>query len=196
MLTGDKQETAISIGFSCLLLTRDMQQIIINEVTQEGCREAIRNAKVTYGVLSASKSRRFSFGRQNNAELSGRSSSERALGSSMVTAGSVFMSARSEISSGAASRRAKGDQSLALIIDGNSLVHALSPDLEQEVRILTPLYCHASSKWFYDPATSNDNSMSKHYLSGIYVILPLVQIFGVRLVRWSFEDNAQLTWRY
>lgn len=152
MLTGDKQETAISIGFSCLLLTRDMQQIIINEVTQEGCREAIRNAKVTYGVLSASKSRRFSFGRQNNAELSGRSSSERALGSSMVTAGSVFMSARSEISSGAASRRAKGDQSLALIIDGNSLVHALSPDLEQEVSILTPLYFHASSKCFFDPA--------------------------------------------
>lgn len=136
MLTGDKQETAISIGFSCLLLTRDMQQIIINEVTQEGCHEAIRNAKVTYGVLSASKSRRFSFSRQNNAELSGRSSSERALGSAMVTAGSVFMSARSEISSGAASRRAKGDQSLALIIDGNSLVHALSPELEQEASIL------------------------------------------------------------
>ncbi|KYQ90192.1 P-type ATPase [Tieghemostelium lacteum] len=37
VLTGDKQETAINIGFSCRLLTADMELIIINEQTKENC---------------------------------------------------------------------------------------------------------------------------------------------------------------
>ena len=98
VLTGDKQETAISIGFSCLLLTRDMQQIIINEITRDGCREAITNAKAAYGIRSARKDRRFTFRRQNSVDASVRSNNDRVLGNTMVIAGSVSLSARSEIS--------------------------------------------------------------------------------------------------
>jgi len=41
LLTGDKQETAINIGFSCKLLSREMPLIIINEETFDATRELI-----------------------------------------------------------------------------------------------------------------------------------------------------------
>lgn len=41
LLTGDKQETAINIGFSCKLLSRDMPLIIINEDSFDATRELI-----------------------------------------------------------------------------------------------------------------------------------------------------------
>ncbi|XP_043701976.1 phospholipid-transporting ATPase 1-like [Telopea speciosissima] len=40
VLTGDKQETAISIGYSCKLLTSDMTQIIINSNSMQSCRKS------------------------------------------------------------------------------------------------------------------------------------------------------------
>ncbi|KAG9458518.1 hypothetical protein H6P81_003026 [Aristolochia fimbriata] len=39
VLTGDKQETAISIGYSCKLLTNEMTQIVINSNSKESCRK-------------------------------------------------------------------------------------------------------------------------------------------------------------
>ncbi|XP_074588243.1 phospholipid-transporting ATPase 1-like [Curcuma longa] len=47
VLTGDKQETAISIGFSCKLLTRDMNQIVINSNSKEACRKSLQDAAST-----------------------------------------------------------------------------------------------------------------------------------------------------
>ncbi|XP_062215734.1 phospholipid-transporting ATPase 1-like isoform X1 [Phragmites australis] len=44
VLTGDKQETAISIGYSCKLLTRDMTQIVINSHSRESCRKILDDA--------------------------------------------------------------------------------------------------------------------------------------------------------
>lgn len=41
LLTGDKQETAINIGFSCKLLSRDMPLIIINEESFDATRELV-----------------------------------------------------------------------------------------------------------------------------------------------------------
>ncbi|XP_010266737.1 PREDICTED: phospholipid-transporting ATPase 1 [Nelumbo nucifera] len=45
VLTGDKQETAISIGYSCKLLTSRMTQIIINSTSKESCRKSLEDAK-------------------------------------------------------------------------------------------------------------------------------------------------------
>ncbi|KAG0489547.1 hypothetical protein HPP92_006410 [Vanilla planifolia] len=39
VLTGDKQETAISIGYSCKLLTGEMTQIIINSNSKDSCKK-------------------------------------------------------------------------------------------------------------------------------------------------------------
>ena len=44
VLTGDKQETAISIGFSSKLLTSKMTQIIINSNSKESCRRCLQDA--------------------------------------------------------------------------------------------------------------------------------------------------------
>lgn len=41
LLTGDKQETAINIGFSCKLLSRDMPLIVINEESFDATRELV-----------------------------------------------------------------------------------------------------------------------------------------------------------
>ncbi|CAA0831460.1 Phospholipid-transporting ATPase 1 [Striga hermonthica] len=44
VLTGDKQETAVSIGYSSRLLTRNMTQIVINNNSKESCRKSLDDA--------------------------------------------------------------------------------------------------------------------------------------------------------
>ncbi|GMY23532.1 phospholipid-transporting ATPase 1 [Fagus crenata] len=46
VLTGDKQETAISIGYSSKLLTNKMTQIVINNHSKESCRRSLEDAIV------------------------------------------------------------------------------------------------------------------------------------------------------
>ncbi|KAK4285230.1 hypothetical protein QN277_001957 [Acacia crassicarpa] len=53
VLTGDKQETAISIGYSSKLLTGDMTQIIINSKNKESCRRKLQDALVMSQKLMA-----------------------------------------------------------------------------------------------------------------------------------------------
>ncbi|XP_076922236.1 phospholipid-transporting ATPase 1-like [Bidens hawaiensis] len=82
VLTGDKQETAISIGYSSKLLTSDMNKIVINS-----------NSKV---------------------------SSKTSLGDALVTSRSFLVP--------------NGDtSSVALIIDGTSLVYILDTELEEQL---------------------------------------------------------------
>ena len=113
VLTGDKQETAVSIGFSCNLLTREMEIITISSTTEADCRKAILTA----------------IGRQRNSFLPSSSTkfSESIQSSPLSTTAILstpFMRSDGE----------KNDVPWALIIDGNSLVHALKKDLEQHVR--------------------------------------------------------------
>ncbi|CAL9103689.1 unnamed protein product [Musa acuminata var. zebrina] len=44
VLTGDKQETAISIGYSCKLLTSEMTHIVINSNSEASCRKSLEDA--------------------------------------------------------------------------------------------------------------------------------------------------------
>ncbi|KAH1038144.1 hypothetical protein J1N35_039887 [Gossypium stocksii] len=44
VLTGDKQETAISIGYSSKLLTSKMTQVIVNSNSKESCRKSLEDA--------------------------------------------------------------------------------------------------------------------------------------------------------
>lgn len=43
MLTGDKIETAINIGFSCFLLDKEMELFVINEITTRGIKQQLTN---------------------------------------------------------------------------------------------------------------------------------------------------------
>jgi phospholipid-transporting ATPase len=60
VLTGDKQETAISIGFSSKLLTRNMTQVIINSNNRASCRKNLKDA------LERSRKLMSTFGVGNN----------------------------------------------------------------------------------------------------------------------------------
>lgn len=46
VLTGDKQETAISIGYSSKLLTSQMSQILINNKSKESCKKSLDDALI------------------------------------------------------------------------------------------------------------------------------------------------------
>ncbi|KAK4476675.1 hypothetical protein RD792_015835 [Penstemon davidsonii] len=52
ILTGDKQETAISIGYSSKLLTNTMSQIVINNNSKDSCRKSLEDALVLCKKLS------------------------------------------------------------------------------------------------------------------------------------------------
>ncbi|XP_071701665.1 phospholipid-transporting ATPase 1-like [Rutidosis leptorrhynchoides] len=79
VLTGDKQETAISIGYSSKLLTSNMTQVVINSNSKMSSRQNLEDALNTYG------------GPESN------------------------------------------ESSLALIIDGTSLVYILDSELEEQL---------------------------------------------------------------
>lgn len=53
VLTGDKQETAISIAYSSKLLTGDMTQIVINSNNRESCRRKLHDALLKSKELMA-----------------------------------------------------------------------------------------------------------------------------------------------
>ncbi|KAH8497567.1 hypothetical protein H0E87_020018 [Populus deltoides] len=93
VLTGDKQETAISIGYSSKLLTNKMTQIIINSNSRESCRRCLEDALVMSKKLRA-------------------------------------VSETSD-NTGTSSEAARG--SVALIIDGTSLVYILDNELEEQL---------------------------------------------------------------
>ena len=119
VLTGDKQETAISIGLSCKLLTSDMHQIIINGNSEDECRSLLADAKSKYGVKSW---------RGRNSSLKCKKDAEKDY---------LELPVDTKLSNLPRWHAGKEDGilalPLALIIDGNSLVYILEKDLESEV---------------------------------------------------------------
>lgn len=97
ILTGDKQETAISTGYSCKLLTNDMTQIVINNNSKESCQRSLVEALATTKKLRTA--------------------------SPIGTLGPGLASEASRAT-------------IALIVDGNSLVYILETELQEEVIIL------------------------------------------------------------
>ncbi|KAJ1283330.1 hypothetical protein BS78_03G120100 [Paspalum vaginatum] len=94
ILTGDKQETAISIGYSCKLLTNDMTQIVINNNSKESCQRTLVEAIATAKKLRTA--------------------------SSVDTLAPLLAPEASSVT-------------LALIVDGNSLVYILETELQEEL---------------------------------------------------------------
>ena len=116
ILTGDKQETAISIGLSCKLLTPDMQSIIVNGNSEYDCRKLLADAIEKYGIKSTQ-------GRSHTQKMNCENEGHDAPKTSSM---SDFNEEKEEVT----------DKPLALIIDGNSLVYILEKELESEARIL------------------------------------------------------------
>ncbi|KAG8500008.1 hypothetical protein CXB51_006500 [Gossypium anomalum] len=119
VLTGDKQETAISIGLSCKLLTADMQQIIINGNSEEECRNLLTDAMTRHGVQPANRKKQNSKRRKNSEN--------------------GYLEIPDDTKSSNVLQQHSGKEEpdvcapLALIIDGNSLVYILEKDLQSEL---------------------------------------------------------------
>ncbi|XP_027487092.1 phospholipid-transporting ATPase ID isoform X1 [Corapipo altera] len=102
VLTGDKQETAVNIGYSCKMLTDDMTEVfVITGHTVLEVREELRKAREKMMDASRSVGNGFSY--------------EEKLSSSKLT--SVLEAIAGEY---------------ALVINGHSLAHALEADMEVE----------------------------------------------------------------
>ncbi|XP_071583446.1 phospholipid-transporting ATPase ID isoform X4 [Heliangelus exortis] len=102
VLTGDKQETAVNIGYSCKMLTDDMTEVfVVTGHTVLEVREELRKAREKMMDGSRSMGNGFSF--------------QEKLSSSKLT--SVLEAIAGEY---------------ALVINGHSLAHALEADMEVE----------------------------------------------------------------
>ncbi|XP_039060422.1 phospholipid-transporting ATPase 1-like isoform X1 [Hibiscus syriacus] len=69
VLTGDKQETAISIGYSSKLLTSKMTQIIVNRNSKESCRKSLEDAIIMSKKLTTMSGNTNDTGRTLGASL-------------------------------------------------------------------------------------------------------------------------------
>uniref|UniRef100_A0A663MA70 Phospholipid-transporting ATPase n=1 Tax=Athene cunicularia TaxID=194338 RepID=A0A663MA70_ATHCN len=102
VLTGDKQETAVNIGYSCKMLTDDMTEVfVVTGHTVLEVREELRKAREKMMDASRSVGNGFSY--------------QEKLSSSKLT--SVLEAIAGEY---------------ALVINGHSLAHALEADMEVE----------------------------------------------------------------
>ncbi|XP_027336782.1 phospholipid-transporting ATPase 1-like [Abrus precatorius] len=118
VLTGDKQETAISIGLSCKLLGAEMQQIIINGTSEVECRNLLADAIEKYGVRSSSR------GHQNLKHKTDARHGGPDIPNDTKSLSMPKWNPGNEEGTNA---------QLALIIDGTSLVYILEKELESEL---------------------------------------------------------------
>ncbi|XP_013169831.1 PREDICTED: probable phospholipid-transporting ATPase IM isoform X2 [Papilio xuthus] len=142
VLTGDKQETAINIGYSCQLLTDDMAEVfIIDGVTHDDVdrqlaksRESIRvvNTFLPYGSSDAKKST------ANGGAAVGRPSPGRAANVKLNAPAVSVVTFSNEYSAGGASSSEAQEHGnddtngFAIVVNGHSLVHCLHPKLEEK----------------------------------------------------------------
>lgn len=106
VLTGDKQDTAINIGYSCQLITNDMELHIIEGNTEE---EVLREIEDVGRKIDELSRRVQSFTKKNEDEFE---------------MGNVSSQAKDQFDNVDAS---------ALVINGHSLVYALKPQLEKRL---------------------------------------------------------------
>ncbi|XP_016314909.1 phospholipid-transporting ATPase ID-like isoform X1 [Sinocyclocheilus anshuiensis] len=130
VLTGDKQETAVNIGYSCKMLTDDMTEIfIVNGHTVQSVREELRKARAR--MLESTRTR--DGGKEAEAQGWGGAC---AFGNGCGGGGAAnWMPNESKCPPSQApppSVLESISEEFALIISGHSLAHALEADMERE----------------------------------------------------------------
>ncbi|ONK67954.1 uncharacterized protein A4U43_C05F5580 [Asparagus officinalis] len=138
VLTGDKQETAISIGLSCKLLTLDMHQIIINGTSEAECRHLLADAKEKFGIKSVDNGSKISDPKikveRDFPEFVGDLTSLDGMIPESGSHAFKYACGGEDMPEFVGEKAAgSGHAPLALIIDGNSLVYILEKDLESEL---------------------------------------------------------------
>ncbi|XP_063830250.1 probable phospholipid-transporting ATPase IM [Ostrinia nubilalis] len=153
VLTGDKQETAINIGYSCQLLTDDMAEVfVIDGVSHDDvdrqlakCRDSIRvvNTFLPHGIEPKNEPETANGGAAVSRPSPGRAANVKlnAPAVSVVTfrwEHNTIPHRSNEYMSGgpysAESHEHANDDSngFAIVVNGHSLVHCLHPKLEEK----------------------------------------------------------------
>ncbi|XP_075869053.1 phospholipid-transporting ATPase ID isoform X2 [Nelusetta ayraudi] len=138
VLTGDKQETAVNIGYSCKMLTDDMTEVfIISGHTVQSVRQELRRAKQRMIELSQVREGAKEEGMEGWAEACFTSNGFREAksgvgpgGGSGGGGGGKQLHCTSPPSSNSIMDNIPGE--FALVINGHSLAHALEADMERE----------------------------------------------------------------
>ncbi|XP_050676158.1 probable phospholipid-transporting ATPase IM isoform X4 [Leptidea sinapis] len=143
VLTGDKQETAINIGYSCQLLTDDMAEVFIidgashDDVDRQlaKSRDSIRvvntflphDSKNNRETANGGNVPRPSPGRAANVKLN-------APAVSVVTFSNEYVSGLGAGTAGGVDSHEHSDDTngFAIVVNGHSLVHCLHPKLEDK----------------------------------------------------------------
>ncbi|XP_048881278.1 phospholipid-transporting ATPase ID isoform X1 [Brienomyrus brachyistius] len=134
VLTGDKQETAVNIGYSCKMLTDDMSEVfIINGHTVQSVREELRRARER--MIESARSR--DGGKEGVMDWAA-CSLENGFGGQSGVQGGWHQQQEEKPQQGAPPAPAlpslldsiSGEY--ALVISGHSLAHALEADMERE----------------------------------------------------------------
>ncbi|KAM4735241.1 phospholipid-transporting ATPase ID [Anableps anableps] len=144
VLTGDKQETAVNIGYSCKMLTDDMTEVfIIGGHTVQSVRQELRRARERMIELSHAKDGGKDEGKEAWAEacFTGNGLKDGQKGD-CTTGGASKQLHCSSFPSSASSDMDNISGEFALIISGHSLAHALEADMEAEF-VSTACACKA-----------------------------------------------------
>ncbi|XP_020565868.1 phospholipid-transporting ATPase ID isoform X2 [Oryzias latipes] len=136
VLTGDKQETAVNIGYSCKMLTDDMTEvIIISGHTVQSVRHELRRARER--MLALSRAREEGKGIEGWAEAGfmRNGCKEGQAGDGTADGGGEGARKPSQcppIPPIPSNLMDSISGEFALVISGHSLAHALEPDMEEE----------------------------------------------------------------
>ncbi|KAM4567722.1 phospholipid-transporting ATPase ID isoform 2-T2 [Fundulus diaphanus] len=144
VLTGDKQETAVNIGYSCKMLTDEMTEVfIISGHTVQSVRQELRRARERMIELSRAKDGGKDGGMEGWAEASftGKGLKDGQEGNGTTGGGSKQRHC-SSFPSSPSSDMDNISGEFALIISGHSLAHALEADMEAEF-VSTACACKA-----------------------------------------------------
>ncbi|KAM6909972.1 phospholipid-transporting ATPase ID [Xenentodon cancila] len=147
VLTGDKQETAVNIGYSCKMLTDDMTEVfIISGNTVQSVRQELRRARERMIELSRARDGGKDEGLEGWVDKCFMGNGFREGGDGDATAApgrgggkrfrcTPFPSAHSNFMEGISGE-------FGLVINGHSLAHALEADMEAEF-VSTACACKA-----------------------------------------------------
>ncbi|XP_026172913.1 phospholipid-transporting ATPase ID isoform X1 [Mastacembelus armatus] len=136
VLTGDKQETAVNIGYSCKMLTDDMTEVfIISGHTVQSVRQELRRARER--MVELSQTRHMGKEGWGEACFVGNGLRERQEGAG--TGGGVK---QLHCSPSPSNLMDNISGEFALVINGHSLAHALEADMETEF-VSTACACKA-----------------------------------------------------
>ena len=132
VLTGDKQETAINIGYSCHLLTEDMRQVFIVDADDAaGVEHQIEKIQDKINSLESRRPSRAAINGGLNGSASQHQTTFMANGVNKTTTtkleipGSEVIDSNNHINEILAA-----EGGYAMVVNGHSLTHALTPALD------------------------------------------------------------------